>query len=39
MTTLEDVPRPVGHADPATAQLYDRGRLTPQKSAALLVAY
>jgi integrase/recombinase XerD len=36
---LEDVQRPVGHADPATTQLYDRGRFTPQKSAALVVAY
>jgi integrase/recombinase XerD len=37
--TLEDVRRTVGHADPATTQLYDRGQFTPQKSAALLVAY
>jgi integrase/recombinase XerD len=36
---LEDVQRTVGHADPATTQLYDRGRFTPQKSAALMVAY
>jgi integrase/recombinase XerD len=36
---LEDVQRTVGHADPATTQLYDRGRFTPQKSAALIVAY
>jgi hypothetical protein len=36
---LEDVQRTVGHADPATTPLYDRGRFTPQKSAALLVAY
>jgi integrase/recombinase XerD len=36
---LEDVQRTVGHADPATTQLYDRGRFTPQKSAALVVAY
>jgi integrase/recombinase XerD len=36
---LEDVRRTVGHADPATTQLYDPGRFTPQKSAALLVAY
>jgi integrase/recombinase XerD len=36
---LEDVQRTVGHADPATTQLYDRGRLTPQRSAALVVAY
>ena len=35
---LEDVQRTVGHAGPATTQLYDRGRFTPQKSAALLVA-
>jgi integrase/recombinase XerD len=34
---LEDVQRTVGHADPATTQLYDRGRFTPQKSAALVV--
>jgi site-specific recombinase XerD len=36
---LEDVQRTVGHADPATTQLYDRGRFTPEKSAALVVAY
>jgi integrase/recombinase XerD len=36
---LEDVQRTVGHADPSTTQLYDRGRFTPQKSAALLVDY
>jgi integrase/recombinase XerD len=36
---LEDVQRTVGHADPATTQLYDRGRLTPRKSAALIVVY
>ena len=36
---LEDVQRTVGHADPSTTQLYDRGRFTPQKSAALVVAY
>jgi len=36
---LEDVQRPVGHADPSTTQLYDRRRFTPQKSAALVVAY
>jgi integrase/recombinase XerD len=36
---LEDVQRTVGHADPATTQLYDRGRFTPQKSAALVVQY
>jgi integrase/recombinase XerD len=36
---LEDVQCTVGHADPATTQLYDRGRFTPQKSAALVVAY
>ncbi len=36
---LEAVQRTVGHADPATTQLYDRGRFTPQKSAALVVAY
>jgi hypothetical protein len=38
-TKLEDVQRPVGHADQATTQLYDRGRFTPQKSAALVVDY
>jgi integrase len=36
---LEDVQRTVGHADPATTQLYDRGRFTPEKSAVLVVAY
>ena len=36
---LEDVQRTVGHADPSTTQLYDRGRFTPQKSAALVVEY
>ena len=36
---LEDVQRTVGHADPSTTQLYDRGRFTPQKSAALVVNY
>jgi integrase/recombinase XerD len=35
----EDVQRTVGHADPATTQLYDRGRFTPQKSVALVVNY
>ena len=37
--TLEDVQRTVGHADPATTPLYDRGRFTPQQSAALMIAY
>jgi integrase/recombinase XerD len=37
--TLEDVQRTVGHADPATTQLYDRRRFLPTKSAALMVAY
>jgi site-specific recombinase XerD len=36
---LEDVQRTVGHADPSTAQLYDRDRFTPQRSAALVVEY
>jgi integrase/recombinase XerD len=36
---LEDVQRTVGHADPATTQLYDRRRFLPAKSAALVVAY
>jgi site-specific recombinase XerC len=36
---LEDEQRTVGHADPATTQLYDRGRFAPQKSAALVVQY
>jgi hypothetical protein len=35
----KDVQRTVDHADPATTQLYDRGRFTPQKSAALVVEY
>jgi site-specific recombinase XerD len=36
---LADVQRTVGHVDPATTQLYDRGQFTPKKSAALMVAY
>jgi hypothetical protein len=36
---LEDVQRTVGRADPAMTQLYDRRRLMPAKSAALVVAY
>jgi integrase/recombinase XerD len=36
---LEDVQRTVGHADPATTPLYDRRRFTPEKSAALVMAY
>jgi site-specific recombinase XerD len=36
---LEDVQRTVGHADPATTQLYDRRRFLPTKSAALVVVY
>jgi integrase/recombinase XerD len=36
---LEDVQRTVGHVDPAMTTLYDRGWFTPQKSAALVVAY
>jgi integrase/recombinase XerD len=36
---LEDVQRTVGHADPATTQLYDRRRFLPTKSAALMVDY
>ena len=36
---LEDVQRTVGHADPSTTQLYDRGRFMPKKSAALMVDY
>jgi site-specific recombinase XerD len=35
---LENVQHTVGYADPATTQLYDRGRFTPQKSA-LVVQY
>jgi hypothetical protein len=34
---LMDGQRTVGHADPATTHLYDRGWFTPQKSAALVV--
>jgi len=37
--TLDDGQRAVGHADPTTTQVYDRGRFTPQKSAALIVMY
>jgi integrase/recombinase XerD len=36
---LEDVQRTVGHADPSTTQLYDRGQFMPQKSAALMLEY
>jgi hypothetical protein len=37
--TLEDVQRTVGHEGPSTTQLDERGQFTPQKSAALDVAY
>jgi integrase len=36
---LEDGQRTVGHANPATTQLYDRRRFMPAKSATLMVAY
>jgi site-specific recombinase XerD len=36
---LENIQRPVGYADASTTQLYDQGRFTPQKSAALAVEY